>query len=94
MVQTPDCKMVKENISCKTALLKLKYIMFLSSKLNTNLQFPLCVHVFLHEECFIVTEFQQSSCGKNACDESTDNGLTRKHGGDGPGREQLSHLQT
>lgn len=53
--------------------------MFLSSKLNTNPQFPLemcvctctcagvCVCVLM--KTFIVTEFQQSSCGKNACDE-------------------------
>lgn len=43
-----------------------------------------CARVLLCEDCFIVTKFQQSSYGKNACDESTDNRLTCKHGGDKP----------
>lgn len=75
----------------QAAALKLKYIMFLSSKLNTNPQFPLEVccahararlHMRAHGGCFIVTEFHQSSCGKNACDERTDNSPACKQASD------------
>lgn len=86
-------KTVAKIIFNKAAPLKLKYIMFLSSKLNTNPQFPLevccahtrtraCLHMRAHGDCFIVTEFHQSSCGKNACDERTDNSPACKQGSD------------
>lgn len=84
-----DLLPVAEIICNKAAARKLKYIMFLIFQVKHKPTVSVrgvyaCTYACARArgDCFIVTEFQQSSCGKNAYDERRDTSPACKQGSD------------